>query len=238
MELRCWTRLPRICNWRLGSPSAFRTWRCGNKQIKHTPFTKFNHVGGVWKQRFLLLFFCYWLYHHNRFVAIMLRSSSWIHKTAWSKTVQFFPVTASSKVWKRTIDKCSAPLKHPGMATCRNTWHPCSTHWSSAPEDSWWKFQGAHRTRSSDLRHLVLMIRLGWPQAAGSAGSAGVTCHGGRSTFWANGSTKMWSFCEAHSMSIHSIPCLCQVYTIMVVPCKNIYDLCHVYAMSMPSNHI
>ena len=45
MELRCWTRLPRICNWRLGSPSAFRTWRCGNKQIKHTPFTKFNHVG-------------------------------------------------------------------------------------------------------------------------------------------------------------------------------------------------
>jgi hypothetical protein len=55
-------------------------------------------------------------------------------------------------------------LKHPGMATCRNTWHPCSTHWSSAPEDSWWKFQGAHRTRSSDLRHLVLMIRLGWPQ--------------------------------------------------------------------------
>ena len=236
MELRCWTRLPRICNWRLGSPSAFRTWRCGNKQIKHTPFTKFNHVGEYENKG---SYYCSSVIGFTTIIDLLrlcwdLRLGS-IKPLGQNQADQFFPVTASSKVWKRTIDKCSAPLKHPGMATCRNTWHPCSTHWSSAPEDSWWKFQGAHRTRSSDLRHLVLMIRLGWPQAAGSAG---VTCHGGRSTFWANGSTKMWSFCEAHSMSIHSIPCLCQVYTIMVVPCKNIYDLCHVYAMSMPSNHI
>ena len=62
---------------------------------------------------------------------------------------------------------------------------------------------------SSDLRHLVLMIRPGWPQAAV------VTCHG-----------------EAHSMSM---PCSYQVYPTFI-PCwchvcaMFISCLCHVYA--------
>ena len=162
----------------------------------------------------------------------MLGSSSWIHKTAWSKTVQFFPDTASSKVWKRTI-----PL--------RNVQH----HWNIRE----WQHAATHGTLVAPTDHLLQRIRGGNskeqgpdPQISGTLFwwygwgdlrpqdpqvSAGVTCHGGRSTSWANGSTKMWSFCEAHSMSI---PCSCQIYTIMFVPCKNIISmpcLCHVNAI-------
>ena len=85
-----------------GFSNLAQKWQQTN--ISHSPFSKFNHVWGSMKTKVLaIVVLLLAKNHHNRCVAIMLRSSSWIHKTAWSKTVQSFPDTASSKVWKRTI---------------------------------------------------------------------------------------------------------------------------------------
>lgn len=160
--------------------------------------------------------------HHNRCVAIMLRSSSWIHKTAWSKTVQSFPDTASSQVWKRTIPLRNVQHHWNILGPQGYTWymmHPLLICLLQS-EDSWWKFQsdqGPDPKRSQapcfddtagvtsghrihpQVSHVMVGGPLGW--------AATFAAHKNMNLLWS-------------SLSM-SIPCSCQVYT-------KLWYLCHV----------